>query len=71
MSGTTTPVVVRLPSTSSKTIVVPLTPSGGICHVRFEITPSRRPVDYPALNNPDPRTLGVLISGFEYVPAAG
>jgi hypothetical protein len=71
VSGTTRPVVVRLPSTSTKTIVVPLTPRGGICHVRFEITPSRRPADYPALNNPDPRTLGVLISGFEYVPAAG
>ena len=71
VSGTTTPVVVRLPSTATKTIVVPLTSQAGICHVRFQITPSRRPADYPALNNPDPRTLGVLISGFEYVPASG
>jgi Dolichyl-phosphate-mannose-protein mannosyltransferase len=71
VSGTTPPVVVRLPSTATKTIVVPLTSQGGICHVRLQITPSRRPADYPALNNPDPRTLGVLISGFEYVPANG
>jgi hypothetical protein len=71
VSGTTTPFVVRLPSTATTTIVVPLTPRGGICHLRFEITPSRRPIDYPALNNPDPRTLGVLISGFEYKPAPG
>jgi hypothetical protein len=71
VSGTTRPFVVRLPSTSTKTIVVPLTPRGGICRLRFEITPSRRPIDYPALNNSDSRTLGILISGFEYKPAPG
>jgi glycosyltransferase involved in cell wall biosynthesis len=71
VSGTTRPFVVRLRSTSTKTIVVPLTPRGGICRLRFEITPSRRPIDYPALNNSDSRTLGILISGFEYKPAPG
>jgi glycosyltransferase involved in cell wall biosynthesis len=71
VSGTTTPFVVLLPSTATKTITVPLQPRGGICRVRFAITPSRRPADYPALNNPDPRTLGVLMSGFQYEPARG
>jgi glycosyltransferase involved in cell wall biosynthesis len=64
VSGSTVPFVVRLPSASSKTIVVHLLPRAGTCHVTFEITPVRRPPN-------DPRTLGILASGFEYVPAAG
>jgi hypothetical protein len=72
VSGTTPRrFVVSLPSTESKTIVVPLRPENGVCRVRFDITPSRRPSDYPALGNPDSRRLGVLVSGFEYVPAPG
>jgi glycosyltransferase involved in cell wall biosynthesis len=72
ISGSTTPFVVSLPSSATaKTIVVPLQPQGGVCSIRFTITPSRRPVDYPALNNSDPRTLGVLASGFQYEPAPG
>jgi glycosyltransferase involved in cell wall biosynthesis len=64
ISGSTVPFVVRLPSTAQKTIVVQLVPRAGVCHVRFEITPARKPPN-------DPRTLGILASGFEYVPAAG
>jgi hypothetical protein len=72
VTGTTPkPFVVQLPSTKSKTIVVPLVPRNGVCHVRFDITPTRRPVDFPALNNPDPRELGVLASGFQYQVAPG
>jgi glycosyltransferase involved in cell wall biosynthesis/4-amino-4-deoxy-L-arabinose transferase-like glycosyltransferase len=71
VSGSTKPFVVRLPSTASKTIVVPLQPHAGVCRIHFAISPSRRPIDYPALNNPDPRTLGVLASGFQYEPAPG
>jgi glycosyltransferase involved in cell wall biosynthesis len=64
VSGSTRPFVVRLPPTATRTIVVPLRPRAGVCHIRFDITPSRKPAG-------DPRTLGVLASGFEYVPAAG
>ena len=54
------PFVVRLPPTATKTIVVPLQPRGGVCHVRFAITPTRGR-RLPALN--DPRTLGVARVG--------
>jgi glycosyltransferase involved in cell wall biosynthesis len=64
VSGSTTPFVVRLPSTATTTIVVPLRPRAGVCHIRFDITPARKPAN-------DPRTLGILATGFEYVPAAG
>jgi hypothetical protein len=64
VSGSTVPFVVRLLSTATKTIVVHLRPRAGICHIRFDITPARQPAG-------DPRTLGILATGFEYVPAAG
>jgi glycosyltransferase involved in cell wall biosynthesis len=64
VSGSTEPFVVRLPPTATRTIVVPLHPQAGVCRIRFDITPSRKPAN-------DPRTLGVLATGFEYVPAAG
>jgi hypothetical protein len=63
VSGSTVPFVVRLPSAAAKTIVVHLVPRAGTCHIRFDITPARRPPN-------DPRTLGILASGFEYVPDA-
>jgi glycosyltransferase involved in cell wall biosynthesis/4-amino-4-deoxy-L-arabinose transferase-like glycosyltransferase len=72
VSGTTTaPFVVSLPSNRSKTISVPLRPRDGTCHVHFEISPTRRPISYPVLNNPDLRRLGVLVNGFRYVPSSG
>ena len=72
VSGSTTPFVFRLQSSAAaKTIVVPLQPQGGVCRIQFAISPTRRPLDYPALNNTDPRELGMLASGFEYVPAPG
>ncbi len=64
VSGSTVPFVVRLPSTATKTVVVHLRSHGGLCHVRFVITPVRQPLH-------DPRTLGILATGFEYVPATG
>ena len=64
ISGSTTAgFTTDLPSTAAKTIVVPLMPRAGICRIDFAVTPSRKPPN-------DPRTLGVLVSGFEYVPAA-
>jgi hypothetical protein len=63
ISGSTAPFTFALPSTATKTIVVHLQPQGGVCQVRFAVTPSRRPPS-------DVRRLGVLVSGFEYVPAA-
>jgi hypothetical protein len=70
ISGTTAPFVVSLPSTASKNIVVHLVPQNGVCRVHLDVSPTRRPVDVPALNNPDSRQLGVLIAGFEYTPRA-
>jgi glycosyltransferase involved in cell wall biosynthesis len=63
VSGDVAPMalVVDLPSTAQKTIVVRLLPRAGVCHVRFHVTPARKPPN-------DPRTLGILVSGFEYVP---
>jgi hypothetical protein len=63
VSGTTTPFVVNLSPTAAKTIVVHLLPRAGVCRIRFDITPSRKAAN-------DPRTLGVLAAGFEYVPAS-
>jgi hypothetical protein len=70
VTGTTKPFVVRLSPGERRTIVVPLQPAGGVCRVHFAISPARRPVDFPILGNGDSRTLGVLASGFQYVPAA-
>jgi glycosyltransferase involved in cell wall biosynthesis/4-amino-4-deoxy-L-arabinose transferase-like glycosyltransferase len=69
VSGTTTPFTVSLRSNRATTIAVPLVPSGGVCHVRFDVSPTRRPSAYPVLNNPDSRRLGVLVTGFQYVPS--
>ena len=63
VSGTTAPFVVSLPSTATKTVVVHLQPRHGVCHVQLTISPAGH-----ALN--DQRALGVLATGFEYVPAA-
>jgi glycosyltransferase involved in cell wall biosynthesis len=71
VSGSTKPVVVSLSAGATKTIVIPLQPQGGVCRIRLAISPTRRPIDYPALNNPDPRRLGVLVSSFQYEPAPG
>jgi glycosyltransferase involved in cell wall biosynthesis/4-amino-4-deoxy-L-arabinose transferase-like glycosyltransferase len=72
VTGTTPrPFTVALPSTASKTIDVPLIPVKGVCRVQLAISPTRRPSAYPALNNPDPRDLGVLVTGFQYTPAPG
>jgi hypothetical protein len=71
VSGTTAPFVVSLPSNRATTITVPVTPRSGVCHVHFEISPTRRPSAYPVLNNPDSRLLGVLINGFQYAPTSG
>ena len=71
ITGTTAPAEVDLPAGARKTIVVPLRPAGGVCHVHLDISPARRPSDYPALNNSDPRLLGVLVAAFQYGPASG
>jgi hypothetical protein len=63
VGGDTTPFVVRLPSTATRTIVVHLRPQQGVCRIHFAITPTRHAPG-------DPRALGVLATGFEYVPAA-
>ena len=62
ISGTTPVRVVFLPTTQSRALALPLRPRGGTCTVAFDITPSRKPAT-------DPRTLGVHIQYFKYVPA--
>jgi hypothetical protein len=64
VAGDTVPFVVHLPSTAQKTILVHLRQRAGLCTVRFAVTPARKPPT-------DPRTLGVLVSGFEYTPPSG
>jgi len=56
------------PSTSGITKRFPLRPRNGVCRVSFEITPTRRPADYPRLQNPDPRLLGLHFDVHRYVP---
>jgi hypothetical protein len=55
---------VRVSYDSPTTIAVRLRPQGGTCRVSFDVSPIRRGVG-------DPRRLGVIASGFEYVPANG
>ena len=64
VSGSTTPFTVLLPATEARTITVHLRPRGGRCRVRFDVTPARKPPN-------DPRTLGVVADGFEYIAAGG
>ena len=64
VSGITTPFTVLLPATGARTITVHLRPRAGRCRVRFDVTPARKPPN-------DPRTLGVVADGFEYVAAGG
>ena len=69
--GTTTPfAVVRSPA-KTETLTVPLQPVGGTCRITLHVDPARRPADFPALHNADPRRLGVLVDAFRYVPPAG
>ena len=63
VSGDTTPFVLHLPTTATRTIVVHLRPRRGVCRIHFAISPTGHAPG-------DPRTLGVLATGFEYVPAA-
>jgi hypothetical protein len=37
--------------------------------VRLDVSPTRRPVDVPALKSSDIRRLGVLVAGLQYTPA--
>jgi len=64
VSGSTTPFTVLLPATEARTITVHLRPRAGRCRVRFDVTPARKPPN-------DPRTLGVVADGFEYIAAGG
>jgi hypothetical protein len=63
VGGTALPRSVQVSGTAPTTLVVQLRPRGGLCRVTFDVSPARRAVG-------DPRTLGVLAGGFQYVPAA-
>jgi hypothetical protein len=62
VAGGTRPLTVSLPSTATRTIVVHVQPKRGVCRVRFRVSPTRKPEG-------DPRTLGILVSGFDYRPS--
>jgi len=69
VTGTTPARVFRVPpSTDGIEQRFPLSPHHGVCRVAFSITPTRRPVDYPRLHNPDPRPLGLHFDVQRYVP---
>jgi len=61
VTGTTPGRVIRLPTTESRTVSLPLEPQGGACTVVLDVTPSRVPAA-------DPRRLGVHIDYFNYTP---
>ena len=63
VSGTAEPQSVRVSDTAPTTLVVQLRPRAGVCRVALDVSPVRRAVG-------DPRKLGVLAAGFQYVPAA-
>jgi hypothetical protein len=63
VGGTAVAQSVRVSEAAPTTLVVQLLPVGGICRVTLDVSPVRRAVG-------DPRTLGVLAEGFQYVPAA-
>jgi glycosyltransferase involved in cell wall biosynthesis len=63
VGGTADPRSVRVGEGAPTTLAVRLRPRGGVCRVTLDVSPVRRAVG-------DPRRLGVLAAGFEYVPAA-
>ncbi len=70
VSGTTGARTLSIaPTTSHRRLRLPLTPRDGECRVTFSISPVRRPMDYPALRNADPRPLGLHFDAIRYVAA--
>jgi hypothetical protein len=61
--GTAVPQAANVSAATPTTLVVQLRPRRGLCRVVIDVSPVRRAVG-------DPRELGVLASGFEYVAAA-
>ena len=53
---------------ATRRLTFPLTPRRRVCEVDFSISPTRRPVDFPKLKNPDTRALGLHFDSYAYVP---
>jgi glycosyltransferase involved in cell wall biosynthesis/4-amino-4-deoxy-L-arabinose transferase-like glycosyltransferase len=70
ISGTTTRRTVSLGASQERTIVLPVHSVGGACSVRLDVSPTRRPADVPALENPDGRMLGIHLDKLTYTPAS-
>ena len=67
ITGTTRARTLHLvPSAIGRRIDVPLRPLAGACRVRFDISPTRRPVDVPAMHNTDTRELGLHFDEIYY-----
>jgi glycosyltransferase involved in cell wall biosynthesis len=67
VSGTTPSLTRRLPPGANRSVHLPLAPRKGVCEVDFAISPTRRPVDFPKLHNPDTRSLGLHFDSIVYV----
>ena len=67
IAGTTPARTLRIaPTTEDRPLVLPLTPSDGICRVDFTVSPTRVPAHYPRLRSSDPRALGLHFTRFVY-----
>jgi hypothetical protein len=69
ISGTTSAQTRHLrPTTDHLPLTLPLTPQDGVCRVVFDVSPTRVPRNFPKLNNPDPRELGLHFDSIKYLP---
>jgi hypothetical protein len=67
VTGTTPTQRLTITPGESRTLRLPLTPRRAVCQVDFAISPTHRPVDYPALKNDDTRSLGLHFDVLRYV----
>lgn len=69
IGGDTRPRTLKLaPTTDHLPLTLPLSSHGGTCSVRFAISPTRVPDDYPQLGIQDPRRLGLHFDVLRYAP---
>jgi len=69
IGGTTPSRTLHLrPSSTQRRLTLPLMPRNGVCRVTFAISPTKRPVDVPAMHSTDTRTLGLHFNTLHYTP---
>jgi hypothetical protein len=67
ITGTTPAQRFTIAPGASRTLRLPLAPRRTVCQVDFSISPTHRPVDFPALKNDDTRSLGLHFDVLRYV----